>query len=169
MTEPLLHRPVLLTKQHLTSGFDCGDTGLDEYLARFALADQRGDTCRTYAAVLDGRVVAFYSLAPVSASPDSAPWRIRQGQARREIGALLIARLAVDRSQQGRKLGGVMLRDALGRCLAGARIVGGRAVLVHAKDERAASFYRHFGFTPSPTDPLHLWMLMKDVRATLGG
>jgi len=61
-----------------------------------------------------------------------------------------------------------MLLDALRRALPGAEVIGGRAVLVHAKDDDARQFYLRHGFEPSPTDPLHMLMLMKDIRHTLG-
>ncbi|EKD35337.1 MAG: GCN5-related N-acetyltransferase [uncultured bacterium] len=66
---------------------------------------------------------------------------------------------------QGRGIGAGLLLDALGRTLQAADIVGVRALAVHAKDDSAASFYRHFGFMPSPTDKRHLFLLIKDIRA----
>ena len=80
----------------------------------------------------------------------------------------LLARLAVTVEEQGKGLGRYMLLDALRRSVEGAEVIGGRAVLVHAKDERARSFYLHHGFEPSPTDDLHLLLLMTDLRRTLG-
>jgi hypothetical protein len=62
-----------------------------------------------------------------------------------------------------------MLVDALARCAQAADVVGARLVLVHATDDRARSFYLKHDFEPSPTNPLHLMMLMKDVRKTLNG
>lgn len=81
---------------------------------------------------------------------------------------ILLARLAVDRREQGRGLGAHLLLDALRRAAEGAEVIGGRAVLVHAADEEARSFYLRYGFESSPTDRLHLIMLMKDLRKTLG-
>ena len=68
----------------------------------------------------------------------------------------------------GRRLGAGLLHDALARTLQVADIVGVRALAVHAKDDNAISFYRHFGFMPSNTDPRHLFMLIKDIRAIAG-
>jgi GNAT superfamily N-acetyltransferase len=81
----------------------------------------------------------------------------------------VLARLAVHSDWQGRGLGAGLLLDALGRTLQVAEMVGVRALAVHAKDDGAASFYRHFGFMPSSTDPRHLFMLIKDIRAMSGG
>jgi GNAT superfamily N-acetyltransferase len=80
---------------------------------------------------------------------------------------VIVARLAVDRSFQGRGLGAVLLRDALIRAEAGAQIIGARALLVNAKDETARGFYERFDFEPSPIDPLQLFLPMKDIRAAL--
>ena len=81
---------------------------------------------------------------------------------------ILLARLAVDKSEKGKGLGSGLLRDALSRVISAAEIIGGRALLVHAKDEQAKAFYERFGFEPSPIDSFHLFLLLKDVRKTLG-
>jgi predicted N-acetyltransferase YhbS len=97
----------------------------------------------------------------------AVPERVAKGVPNRPIPVVLLARLAVDRRFQGKGLGKGLLRDALVRALAAAEAVGVRAILVHAKDEEAARFYSQFGFTASPTDPLHLMLLIKDLRRTL--
>lgn len=81
---------------------------------------------------------------------------------------IILARLAVDKTEQGTGLGKALLRDALVRIVAAADSIGGRAILVHAKHERAKSFYEYFGFESSPIDPLHLYLLIKDIKKTLG-
>ncbi len=87
---------------------------------------------------------------------------------RHPIPAVLLARLAVDRSVHGRGLGAFLLRDAMTRSLAAAAQVGIRVMLVHAHDAGARNFYLHHGFEPSPTDPLNLQLLVKDMRASVG-
>jgi GNAT superfamily N-acetyltransferase len=82
---------------------------------------------------------------------------------------MLLARMAVDRRWQGQGVGRALLRDALERTLQAADIAGIRAFAVHAKDEQARSFYERFDFVPSPTDPLHLFLLLKDVRHMMSG
>ncbi len=82
---------------------------------------------------------------------------------------MLLARLAVSTSWQGRKLGAGLLKDAMRRTLQAADIAGVRAFAVHAKDDAARQFYEHFGFAPSPTDPLHLYLLVKDLRRLAAG
>jgi GNAT superfamily N-acetyltransferase len=81
---------------------------------------------------------------------------------------MLLARLAVSTAWQGRGLGAGLLKDAMRRTLQAADIAGIRAFAVHAKDEPARRFYEHFGFAPSPTDPLHLFLLIKDIRRVAG-
>jgi len=85
----------------------------------------------------------------------------------RTLPAILLARLAVDREHQGAGLGRSLLQDVLLRCLEAADVIGARVLLVHAKHEAAKAWYMQYHFEESPTDPLHLLMLLKDVRALL--
>jgi GNAT superfamily N-acetyltransferase len=162
-----LAAPVLLTRIHQVSEFDCGRTPLNEFLARYALQNQSSGGARTYVLLRVDRVIAYYSLAPASVSPEHAPARVTKGQGRYPVPVILMARFAVDRSEQGQGLGRSLFRDALRRALAGAEAIGGRAFLVHAKDDEARAFYSKFGMEPSPTDPLHLFHLFKDIRQSL--
>ena len=79
----------------------------------------------------------------------------------------LLARLGLDRSEHGTGVGAALLRDALARCSAAAAEVGGRAVVVHAKDDVAADFYRRFGFLPLPHNPHNLYVLVEDLGASV--
>ena len=81
---------------------------------------------------------------------------------------MVLVRLAVAVEHQEQGLGAALLKNAIGRKLAAAEIAGIRALAVHAKDERARGFYEHFGFRPSPSDPLHLFVLLKDLQAMTG-
>lgn len=149
-------------------GFDCGVRALNEWLRRFALSDQRAGASVTYVLPRGGRVVGFYTLAPHTVEPSQATARLAAGlPPPRPIPVILLARLAVDRSEQGTGLGADLLRDALARAAAAADEIDGRAVLVHAKDETAARFYRRHGFQPLPENPHHLYVLMKDLRASI--
>lgn len=150
------------------AAFDCGVAALDEWLARFALADQRAGSSVTYVLERDSQVVGFYTLAPHVIEPDAAASRLRAGLPRRRpIPVFLLARRGLGRSEQGTGTGAALLRDALARCSAAAEEVGGRAVVVHAKDDAAANFYRRFGFTPLPGNPHHLYVLIKDLRRSI--
>ena len=153
-----------LQASHALEGFDCGEEALNRFLLRFALVNQRAQASRTYVALHDAAVLGFHTLVVGAVSPDQAPDRIRKGLANHPIPVMVLARLAVARSHQGQGLGAGLLKDAIGRTLAAAAIAGIRALVVHAKDPQARGFYEHFGFRPSPTDPLHLFVLLKDLQ-----
>jgi GNAT superfamily N-acetyltransferase len=157
-----------LSVSHEVEGFDCAVEALDRYLELQALRDQQADKAQTMVAVHRGRGVAYFSLAAASVEPDAATARAAKGQGAQPIPAILLARLAVDRSAQGRGLGRALLLEALGRSAQAADTIGARLVLVHAKNESARGFYEHFGFEESPTGALQLMLLMKDIRRSLG-
>jgi len=106
--------------------------------------------------------VGYYSLATGSVVHAEVSGKVRRNQPD-PIPVILLGRLAVDHEEQGRGLGAHLLRDAILRTVEAANIIGVRALLVHALHERAREFYLHFDFEPSPTDPLHLFLLMKDA------
>ena len=153
-----------LHRAHAVEQFTCGQPELDRFLIRHALQAQQANSSQTYVALSDGEVVGFYTMVAGEVRHADAPERVVKGMPRHPIPLLVLARLAVHTKAQGRGLGAGLLLDALGRTLQVADIVGIRALAVHAKDEQAAAFYRHFGFVPSPTDPRHLFMLIKDIR-----
>ena len=159
--------PVLLVKSHDVAGFDCGKGTLNEFLVKYARQNQASGGARTYVLARGNRVIGYYSLTPASVSPDAAPDRVLKGQGRYLVPVILMAWFAVDRTEQGRGLGKALLRDALRRALGGAEAIGGRAFLVHAKEEEARAFYEKFGMEPSPTNPLHLFLLFKDIWQSL--
>ncbi len=161
---PPLSSPVAIEPQHDHSDFDCGIAALNDYLRKYALTNHQNESARTYVAARGRRVVGYYSLAAGSVSPEQVPERVKKGLARHPIPVILLARLAVDRSEHGKGLGKGLLKDALLRAAQAADLIGCRAVLVHAKDEAARAFYTKFDFTPSPSDDLHLYLLMKDIR-----
>lgn len=136
-----------LARTHDLSSFDCGlHPSLNDWLKRFAWTNQQNESSRTYVVHRANRVVAYYSIATGSVAKEEAPERIAKGLANHPIPVILLTRLAVDKSEQGTGLGKAMLKDAMIRVAAAADIVGARALLVHAIDEKAAAFYRRFGF-----------------------
>ncbi len=147
---------------------DCGNAALNTYLGRFGLASQSSGAARTYVALREARVVGYYSLAAASEEPLRVPVRVAKGLAKHAIPLTLLARLAVDASEQGKRLGEALLKDAIKRHLQAQSILGSRALVAHAKDERTAEFYARYGFQHSPTDSLHLYLLTKDMLKTLG-
>ena len=148
--------------------FACGKGPLDRFPKRFARADQNAESVRTHVVCRGSTVLACYSLAAGAVDRADAPRRVGQGLARHPVPVMLLARLAVDRTEQGRGLGKALVKDALLRTAAAADIAGIRALLVHAKDDEARAWYEALEFEPSPTDPRHLFLLLKDLRAALG-
>ncbi len=156
-----------LSERHDVSRFDCGTHTLSLWLQRFALVNQRNDSAQTFVVHRRGLVVGYYSLTAGSVRPEEATAGTAKGLARHPIGVILLARLAVDESEQGLGLGEALLKDALLRAAAAANTIGARAVLVHAIDERARGFYEHLGFERSHLNEFDLMLLMKDLRAEL--
>jgi predicted N-acetyltransferase YhbS len=159
-------RPIDLTDR--TVGFDSGEASLDRYLVERALANHVAGFARCYVCVdsEDRRVVGYYTLSAVAVEHSQLPGRARRN-APNPVPAVLLGRLAVDRTAQGSGLGTLLVRDALLSTLAAADRVGIRLLIVHALHDGAATFYGALGFRPSPTDPLHLYVLLSDLRASL--
>ncbi len=154
-----------LDRDHIVEGFDCGKEPLNRFLTRYALSNQRANASQTYVAVKGKRVIGYHTLVVGEVEFESAPERLTKGLARYPVPLVVLARLAIHTDRQGQGIGAGLLKDALLRTLQAADIVGIRALAVHAKDEDARKFYEHFDFKPSPTDPLHLFLLLKDIRA----
>jgi GNAT superfamily N-acetyltransferase len=162
--------PAPLEKHHRLDGFDCGEPALNEWLTRHARGAHASGSARVFVTTLeDGEsVVGYYALAAAQVAPEAATERALKGQPRtRPVPAVLLARLAVDREHQRAGVGRSLLQDVILRCLDAAEAIGARVLLVHAKHEAAKAWYLQYGFEESPTDPLHLLMLLKDVRSFL--
>ena len=157
-----------LRRDHPIDSFTCGREELDRFLIRFAFANQQANASQTYLGLNGTEVVGFYSLVVGEVAYTDAPERLTKGLARHPVPIMLLARLAVSSTWQGRQIGAGLLKDAMRRTLQAAEIGGIRAFAVHAKDAPARRFYEHFGFIPSPVDPLHLYLLIKDIRGMAG-
>jgi GNAT superfamily N-acetyltransferase len=153
-----------LSADDATDSFDCGQDDLNRFLKRFALANQSSNVTQTYVTCRATRVVGYYSLAVGSVRREDSPSRAIKGIARHPVPVMILARLAVDLSDQGSGIGKALLKDALLRTAQAADIAGIRALVVHAKDDAARRWYEQFDFEPSPTDPLHLFLLLKDLK-----
>jgi GNAT superfamily N-acetyltransferase len=158
-----------LRPDHKIEGFDCGREELNRYLLRYAWTNQQAGAAQTYLGVVGDAVIGYHTLAVGQVAREEAPERLTKGLARQPVPIMLLARLAVDRRWQGQSVGKAFLRDAMLRTLQAADIAGIRAFAAHAKDEAARNFYQNFDFIPSPTDPMHLFVLMKDVKRIVGG
>ena len=112
-------------------------------------------------------VMGFYTLTVGSVIHENTPKRVQKGIAKHPVPVMLLARLAVEQRAQGQGLGQALLKNALLRTVEASEITGIRALLVHAKDDNAMSWYQQFDFEESPTDDYHLFLLMKDLKALL--
>lgn len=160
-----------LADAHDISAFDCGSEAQTTWLRRHALQAQRSDTAKVYVICRRGtsEVVAYYALAAGSVAHEQAPARLRRGVGRYPVRVIVLTRFGVDLREQGRGLGSELVRDALLQAASVATRVGVRALLIHAETGEAVAFYGRISsaFEPSPTDPLHLVLLMKDLRRSI--
>ena len=156
-----------LDRGHLVDAFDCGSEPLNRFLIRFALQNQQAGASRTYLVLADDEIAGYYSLVVGQVENEGAHERLTKGLARYPVPIMLLARLAIALPWQGKGLGASLLKDAMLRTLQAADIAGIRALAVHAKDDQARAFYEHFDFISSPTDPYHLFRLLKDIRGLL--
>jgi GNAT superfamily N-acetyltransferase len=158
-----------LARNHAFDAFDCGHEALNRFLLRFALSNQLANASQTYVGLADETVIGFYTLVVGEVAFEDVPSRLTRGLARHPVPIMLLARMGVSLHWQGKGVGAGLLKDAMLRTLQAADIAGISAFVVHAKDDAASAFYQHFDFQPSPSDPLHLFVLMKDLRRAAGG
>jgi len=159
-----------LNGDHSVKAFKSGKHSLDLFLKRYALKNQQADSCQSYVVHRGGSVVGYYSLTVGSVDKRECPPAVAADMPPDyPIPVILLARLAVDRAEQGRGLGSALLKDAFYRIAAAADIVGARAILVHAIDPEAKAFYEHFTFEEVPSGTLHLMLSLKDARAVIAG
>jgi predicted N-acetyltransferase YhbS len=156
-----------LDAHHDVSIFDSGNEVLDGWLRRHAIAAQRMDSARTFVATRNGRVIGYFSLTMGSMLRAEAPVKLVRGMPAYPVGMVLLARLAVDQSQQGRGVGAMLLAEALRKAIAAGEVAAARLIVVDDVDEDAAAFYQRYGFVRTPENPLRLYRRMKDVRASL--
>ena len=156
-----------LTEEHDLASFRSGQDALDRWLKDSALNAEKMGTARTRVWISPERVFAYYSLSPHVVSRSEIDRRVGRGSPD-SIPAILLARLALDVSRQGRGEGSLLLVDALTVALDGMRKVGGRLVVVDAIDNKAAAFYKAHDFTPCPGRPDRLVLKASDAAASLG-
>lgn len=169
MTLPAWHEEPI-TKSHDRSAFDCGDDALNEFLWRHARKSHISGWAKTFLAVDNSdvrKILGFYSIAPASVTYEKSPEVIKRGLARHEVSVFRLGRLAVDRSVQGRGLGGQLLLAAGRRCLLVAAQVGGVALLIDAKNELVAQWYASYGAVPLLDAPRSLLLPFKTIHAAL--
>ena len=167
LTQPVRFEPT----RHEVSDFDCGSDAQTTWLRRVARTAQASRTAVVYVVTEQGgdRVVGYYALAAASIAQADAPSPLLKAAGRSPIPVILLARLGVDLGAQGQGLGTALVKDAMLRAHHAADTIGARAFLIHAESATARDFYMHLAeFDPSPTDPLHLMLLMGDIEDILG-
>ena len=161
----MLQAPQLLTAEHLLGEFDSGIPSLDDWLRRRAMLNQAKGASRTYVVSDTGRVVGFYALAASAVSSGAAPGRFKRNMPD-PIPVVVLGRLAIAHSHQGRGLGRALFQDAAQRVVHASDAIGIRGLLVHAISDEAKSFYMSLGLTPSPIEPMTLMATIGDLRST---
>jgi GNAT superfamily N-acetyltransferase len=159
--------PAPLDVHHRLDDFDCGNSGLNDWLVRHARQAQASGSARTFVVSDEGRVAGYFSLTVGQVDTLEAPERIRQGMGRYPLPVVILARLAVALPYQGRGVGRGLLKDAIRRTLLIADQAGIRALMTHPVDDAAMRFYRRFGFVASPLREQQLLLLLKDARKVL--
>jgi GNAT superfamily N-acetyltransferase len=167
------HPPRLLLPADDTDGFSCRSTEQTNWLRRHAVQSASTGSTKVFVVTSHGStiVVAYYAWCMAQLDIEAAPSRLRKGASRYPQSVVLLARLGVDPEHEGRGLGAGLLADVITRMLDISEDVGCRGLLIHAEADEARDFYLHLvpELEPSPTDELHLVLLMKDARRTLLG
>ena len=146
-------------RHHDREGFDCGNVSLNDYLRHHARRNHERGASKTILALSnerEGALLGYYTVSPASIAFSRAPAVIRHGLGRYEIAGFRLARLAVALSMQGRGLGGQLLLSAARRCILASAEIGGMILVVDAKDERVAQWYRSYGAISLEDTPLCL-------------
>ncbi len=169
-SEPSYRPPEPLAEHHDLSGFRCRSSEQTDWLLRYARQWATTGTARVFVVTEHGddQVVAYYAWCMAQVHAEAAPVRLRKGAGRYPQPVALLSRLGVDINHEGNGLGTGLLQDVFARLVELADDIGCRGLLVHAESQQARDFYLHLvpEFEPSPTDDLHLVLLMKDVRRT---
>ena len=159
-----------IDKQHDRERFDCGNTFLNDFLRNHARKSHEQGGAKTFLAISDdsnGLILGFYSLSPASIQYSRTPEIIRRKLARYDVPVFRLGRLAVDQTVQGQGLGGQLLLSAAKRCLYAASEVGGVALLIDAKNDRALNWYKSYGALPLEDTPLSLALPLSTLKAIL--
>ena len=162
-----LRRPELLAPRHKLEDFDCGKPVLNDWLVRHARQAQGAGSTKTFVAADEDQVLGYFSLTVGQIDTFEVPERMRKGMGHYPLPVVLLARLAVSTSAQGRGLGWGLLQDAIARTVLISEQAGVRAMLTHPLDQEATAFYTRFGFVPSPLRAQQLLLLLKDARQLL--
>jgi GNAT superfamily N-acetyltransferase len=166
---PSWHEEPIL-KKHDRKSFDCGDRLMNDFLRRYARQSHESDAAKTFLAIDDAdnkTILGFYSLAPGALTYADTPETVRRGLGRHEVPGFRLARIATDLRWQSQGLGGQLLAAAARRCFRAAAEVGGVVLIIDAKNDRAARWYKSYGAVPLVRKPLTLVMPLATFAADL--
>lgn len=157
-------------KAHDRSAFGCGKSSLDDFIRNRVTQYEQRRLGKTFVAVPPGekRVIGYHTLAAGSVTFEHLPSDVSRKLPKHPVPVILLARLAVDQSSQGRRLGEGLLLDALQRSLDVSEKLGAHAVEVHALDDAAVTFYVKYGFAPLLDHPRHLYLPLATIEQVLG-
>lgn len=161
-----MRAPEPLSSEHDVNSFDCGDTSLNSWLKTRALKNENSGGSRTYVICIENKVIGYYALALGSIEHDRAPSQVKRNMPA-PIPVMILGRLGIDKRCQERRLGFFLLQDAILRIYQASKIVGVKAILVHALSERARDFYLQHGFKSSPIDEMLLFLPLNEVETIL--
>lgn len=161
-----LSSPIPLSEEFELSGFDCGETSLNEWLKRNAIKNQISGASRCFVICNEKKVIGYYCLSAGAISRESAPKEMRRNTPD-TLPVLLLGRLAIDKNHHDKGLGSALLRDAMIRATRVGRDAGISAILVHALSENAKKFYKSRGFIESPLRSMTLMMTLETIRTIL--
>jgi GNAT superfamily N-acetyltransferase len=158
-----------LERGHVRDSFSCGKPPLDEFIHRLVSQYEKRNLGRTYVAVRPGdkQVLGYYTLASGAISFQNLPETSARKLPRHPVPVILLARLAVDLSVQGKGRGEGLLSDALRRGLSLADKLGIHAVEVDAIDQQAKAFYEKYGFEPLLDNEFHLFLPIATIQSAI--
>lgn len=161
----LITPPELLNEKHQVDAFASGAESLDSWLKQKALKNQLTGSSRVYVTCQEKKVIAYYALASGAISADEAIGRLRRNTPT-PLPIVILGRLAIDRTFQGKGIGRALVRDAGLRVLQAADTIGIRGMIAHAISDEAKTFYKQVGFSPSPLDPMLLMITLNDLKVS---
>ncbi|MDO5729281.1 MAG: GNAT family N-acetyltransferase [Actinomycetaceae bacterium] len=168
MSSGILQAPRKLEKSDNRADFFSGAPDLDDWFHRYAWQNQRANNSVTYITTLDSRVVGYYALAAAGVSAESVDPDFAKHRPK-DIPCVLLARLAVDKRAQGKRVGVSLLQDAMRRAFTTSESIGAAALLIHCRDDNARKFYmHHIDLLESPLQPLQLLLPLKQLKLAIG-
>lgn len=151
-----------INEKHKTKSFDCGKKALNDYLIKYAHQNQSKNISNTFVVLRNNLVVGYYTLTFGAVLKESLPKK--NNLPNYPIPVVVLARLAVDKSEQGKGLGKALLKNAILKTIMASEIAGIKAIMVKAKDEEAKSFYQKYDFIESPMDEMILFLPIEVIK-----